>query len=125
MSILFMKKILLYFIFISLFSCSFLERKNGIEFKIENNSNSTIRDLKFFTSERTEIKKFENIQSNQNIADFLNMTKNKSDGHFILEFTKANGKKVSRNYGYYTNGKALEKEIKFEIENDTIFVKFN
>ena len=51
------------------------------------------------------------------------MQSNKSDGTYILEYTR-NGKKETKNYGHYTNGAAINQWVEFEIENDTVNQKF-
>ena len=68
---------------------------------------------------------FDKIKPNQSVADFLSMKNNKHDGSYTLEFTRFNGIKESRGFGYYTNGGALDRWVEFEIQNDTITRKFS
>jgi len=120
-----MKKILLGILILFLNSCHFIGKGNGINFTIENKSDFPIENVKFTTSEHLTVMEFDKIEQNKNISDFLSMKNNKSDGEYILEFTRMNGKKVSKGYGYYTNGGALDSSVKFEIKNDTITKKFS
>ncbi len=76
------------------------------------------------TSENLAELKFDIIKPNGNVSDFLTMKDNKSDGDYVLEFTR-NGKMETKGYGYYTNGGALDRWVKFEIDNDTITQKFS
>ena len=89
-----MNKLLIGILILTLNSCHLIGKGNGIELAIENKS------------------------------DFLTMKDNKSDGNYVLEFTR-NGKKEIQGYGYYTNGGALDKWVEFEIENDTITKRFS
>ena len=53
------------------------------------------------------------------------MKKNKIDGAYSLTFNRANGKKEISGGGYYTNGGSLDHWVDFEVENDTIIMKFD
>ncbi len=117
------KRIVIILLFI--FNSCYLLKENGIEFTIENKSNFPIENVKFSTSEKLTIMEFDKIEPNQNIADFLSMKHNKNDGSYTLEFTRSNGIKESKSFGYYTNGGALDRWVKFEIQNDTITHKFS
>jgi len=116
-----MKKILLFgFIVLTLNSCKFKEK--GISFVIQNESKYKLEKVRFSTSENLAVMKFEKIEPKESVSDFLSMKENKSDGTYVLEF-KRNGKKETKNCGYYTNGGALDTKVKFEIENDTIITE--
>lgn len=119
-----MKNILLILGILLLNSC-FPFTKNGIEVKIENKSDFSIKNVKFYTSEKLSVLEFDEIKSNKSIADFLSMKKNKVDGDYILEFTRSNGKTELNDSGYYTNGFSGDKSVFFEIQNDTIIVTFD
>ena len=118
-----MKKLLALFIILILNSCSNL-KENGIELTIKNNSDATIENLTFSTSENLSELKFESIEPQGTISDYLTMKDNKSDGSYILEFTR-NGEKKTQRCGYYTNGIALDAWVEFKIENDTITWQFS
>ena len=107
------------------FSSCYLLKENGIDVEIVNNSNSTITNIKFTTSERLEFVEIEKIKPNETISEFLSMKYNKSDGGYFIEFTRADGKAEKSGGGYYTNGGSLDRWVKFEIQNDTTYVKFS
>ena len=119
-----MKKLIAIILLLSLNSC-YLLKKNGIEFTIENKSDFPIESVKFSTSEKLAVIVFDRIEPNQSVAEFLTMKNNKHDGSYTLEFTRSNGIKESRGFGYYTNGGALDRWVEFEIQNDTITRKFS
>ena len=119
-----MNKILFGILILTLNSCHLIGKGNGIEFTIENKSDFPIENVRFTTSENLAELKFDKIEPNANVSDFLNMKDNKIDGSYVLEFTR-NGKKETQGYGYYTNGGALDKWVEFEIENDTVTRKFS
>lgn len=119
-----MKKMIVGILILTLNSCNLIGKGNGIEFSIENKSDFPIENVRFTTSENLTELKFDKIKPNENLSDFLTMKDNKSDGSYVLVFTR-NGKKITKGYGYYTNGGALDKWVEFEIENDTVNHKFS
>lgn len=120
-----MKKILFGILVLTLNSCHLIGKGDGVKFAIKNKSDFPIENVRFTTSENLAELKFDKIKPNESVSDFLSMKKNKSDGSYVLEFTRMNGKKESKAYGYYTNGGALDSWIEFEIKNDTIISKFS
>ena len=108
---------------LSLNSCSF--KDNGIDIEIKNNSNDTITDVEFTTSERLEIIKIDRIEPNESVKEFLSMEQNKYDGFYWLTFTRPDGKKEISGGGYYTNGESLNKWVKYKIKSDTTYYKFS
>ena len=120
-----MRNLLIGILILTLSSCHLIGKGNGIKFKIENNSDLTITNIKFYTSEKLTIAEYDKIEPNEKISDFLSMKKNKSDGEYILEFTRKNGKKEKSNGGYYTNGGAMDRWIEFNVKSDTTFVKLS
>lgn len=117
------KKLIAIFILLVLNSCNLL-KENGIGLKIKNNSNSSISNIQFYTTEKLSTLIFNKIEPNKNLKGFLSMKNNKSDGAYTLEFTRLNGKKENFSSGYYTNGKTLDSLVEFEIKEDTILVKY-
>lgn len=115
-----MKKTLFGFLILTLNSCHFIGKGDGIKFTIKNKSDFPIENVRFTTSENLVELKFDKIKPNESVSGFLSMKENKSDGSYVLEFTRMNGKKESKTYGYYTNGGALDTRIDFEIKKDTI-----
>ncbi|TAI48999.1 hypothetical protein [Flagellimonas allohymeniacidonis] len=118
-----MKKVIAIVVVLALSSCN-LFKENGIDFKIVNSSESQITDVKFYTTEKIQIAEFDKIERNKSVSDFLSMKDNQADGEYVLEFTRANGKKESSAAGYYTNGGSLNGWVRFEIKSDTTFIKF-
>lgn len=115
-----MKHIIFGILILTLNSCHVIEKGNRIKFTIENKSDFPIENIKFTTSENLAELNFDKIEPNENVSKFLTMKDNKSDGNYVLEFTRVNGEKESQGYGYYSNGAALDNWVKFEIKNDTI-----
>ena len=74
---------------------------------------------------KLQIAEFDEIGPNKSVADFLSMKYNKTDGAFVLEFTRADGTKDNIDGGYYTNGEPLAKSVEFEIKSDTTLVTFS
>jgi len=100
-------------------------KENGIEMKIKNNSNETITNVEFTTTEKLEIIKIDKILPSETVNEFLSMKKNKSDGAYSLTFTRANGENEISGGGYYTNGGSLDHWVDFTVKNDTTIVKFD
>ncbi len=61
--------------------------------KIKNDSSEPITNVEFTTTEKIEIIKIDKIEPNKSVTEFLSMRKNKSDGAYLLTFTRENGKK--------------------------------
>lgn len=118
-----MKKLPFLLILILFNSCNLIQEK-GIDFKIINNSDSQISNVKISTSENLDSITFEEIVPKDYREDFLSMKQNKVDGHYTLSYTRQDDTTVNENHGYYTNGGSLESWICFEIQNDTTLVKY-
>ncbi|WP_299985236.1 hypothetical protein [uncultured Pontibacter sp.] len=116
-----MKKLTYLLIMILAINSCYLLKENGIEVEIENNSDAPISDVKFTTSENLNSIEFETIDTNEKVSDFLKMGDNKTDGSYVLAFTRENGKKEISTAGYYTNGGTLNSQVVFKIEKDTVF----
>lgn len=120
-----MKKIICLILILTLNSCHFIGKGNGIKFKITNNSKAPINNVKFTTSEYITALEFDKIGVGKTVSGFLSMKNNKTDGSYVLEYTRVNGEKATKNYGYYTNGGALESWVALKIDNDTITYNFS
>ena len=120
-----MKKVLIIILVLTFNSCHLIGKGSGIKFDIKNASDDVIKNIIFTTSENLSVIKFEKIESDQNVSDYLSMADNKEDGSYLLEFTTVNGEVVSKKFGYYTNGGSLNSLVEFEIKNDTIIHKFD
>ncbi|GMN09227.1 hypothetical protein MTsPCn9_03170 [Croceitalea sp. MTPC9] len=118
-----MKKLLLLCILLFLSSC-FLFQEKGIDYKVINNSSYTITNVKISTSEHLDSVTYDSIAPNESREGFLSMKNNKSDGSYMLSYTKADGNIVAEEAGYYTNGSALDDWIRFEVTNDTTRITF-
>lgn len=121
-----MKKNLILLIVFSCFLTScFFYKEDGIKLEIVNNSDFQIKNIIFKTSENLDSIKIQTLKPKEKFSAFLSMSKNKSDGSYILEFIDKENKKNHRNSGYYTNGYSLNHLIEIEVENDTTLVKFD
>lgn len=116
------QKILLIIAILIIHSC-YLFKENGIEVEIKNNSNTPITDIKFTTTENLNSITYKRIEKDESMEDFLEMKENRSDGSYMLEFKRINGKLETRGAGYYTNGGALDSRILCEIRNDTVYAR--
>jgi hypothetical protein len=119
-----MKKLTIFFLILAFNSC-YLFKENKIQFTIENKSDFIIKNVSFTTSEKLTVMKFKKIEPNESVDGFLSMKNNKTDGSYILEFTRSNGIKESRSFGYYSNGKAPYGEsVVLEIKDKIVNSKF-
>lgn|SRR5690554_2537801 len=116
-----MKKLLIGIIVLTLASCA--KFNLGVEVKVNNNSDFTVTDITFSTSEKLENIEFESIEPNKSVKGFLSMKENKVDGHYIISFTRENGVIESEKLGYYSNGITFENLIEIDIENDSVIQK--
>lgn len=117
-----MKKVFFLLILPLLFSCDLI-KENGINYKIVNNSNSTINDIVISTSEKVDSSVIKSIAPNKSAKGFLIMKNAHTDGSYTLTFNHADGSKEYALGGYYTNGIALNSWIRFEIQTDTVLIK--
>lgn len=108
-----------------MFNSCFSHKKNGVEVIIENESAGLISNVEFTTTERVEVIKMDKIDCKKRISKFLSMSKNKTDGSYILAFNRENGKKEIVNCGYYSNGYSFDHWIDFIVKKDTVIVKFS
>lgn len=115
-------------IFFALACCSLLacnNLSNNIEVEVINKSEKSIKNIKLYTSEIKEVAKFEKIESNEMKSGFLKMTENKTDGHYIIEFTNEKGENKKAQGGYYSKGVPINDKIVFEIQKDTVITILN
>ncbi len=105
---------------LTLNSCYFFG-ENGIEIQIENNSETSITNVKLTTAEDLNSLEFEVINSDDEVSGFFNMEESKSDVSYVLQFTRGNEKEEISGVGYYTNGGSLDSRVVFVIEEDTVF----
>jgi hypothetical protein len=118
-----MKKLIFAFACCSLLACNLLSNK--IEVEVINKSEKSIKNLKLYTSENKEMARFDEIAPNQAKSGFISMAENKTDGHYILEFTNEKGENKKAQGGYYSNGTPLNDKIIFEIQKDTVVTRSN
>lgn len=115
----------LFFLVILLTSCG---KEKGVDITIKNNRSYPIYNVEIYTSEQTNVLKFDQIDEEKEVAGFLSMSKAKSDGHYIIQFDTGsfiiNGetkRKVEKTQsGYYTNGSPIDKNHIIIINKDTI-----
>lgn len=116
---------LLITIILTLPSC-FLFRENGIEVKILNNSDSSITEVEFTTSEFLNSVRFPAIKPDKKVSDYLSMINNKSDGAYILMFSRENSRRDTiGGQGYYTNGGSMDRRVTYNIHDDSVYVSFD
>ena len=118
-----MKKLIVIITLLTFSSC-FLLKENGIDVEIKNNSDLPIENVKFYTSEKLNVIKFDKIEPNQTVKNFLSMKDNQIDGSYTLEYNRVGGEKEYSGGGYYTNGGSLNELVQFEVKKDTTLVKF-
>ena len=109
---------------IALNSC-FFYKKDGVEIKIKNDSEESITNVEFTTTEKLKSVRIDEVQANSSVSEFLSMRNNKTDGAYLLTFTRADGTKEVKSEGYYTNGSSLNHWIDVIVKNDTTIVKFD
>lgn len=96
----------------------------GIHFKIVNNSNTAITNIKFYTTERTSEFVLDRLEKDATVEDFLSMRKNKAEGTYSIEYTDYKGDQVVRN-GFYAKGKPLDEFVRVAITQDTTIFTFS
>ncbi len=119
-----MKIILTIVITLFLSSCSMF-KKEGVEVKIINESGGTISDIELTTTEKVEVVGITSLEENKNTSRFLSTQKNKIDGTYSLTFTRSNGKKETKYFGYYSNGNSSNEFLNVFIKKDTIIANFD
>ena len=113
-----MRRIVYFLLLLIIYSCNFIS--NGINVSVINNSDKIIKNVKCYTSQNKEGITFASLKPSEEMDDYLSIKNNKTDGHYILEFTNEKGETIKHTDGYYTNGKPLSNRIIFEIQNDTL-----
>ena len=98
------------------------DQGKGLAVSVDNNSEQTIYNLKITTSEHLSSLNYPVLKADQETDAFLDMEKNRIDGHYEISFTRKNGKIELINSGYYTNGGPLENQLDIEIQSDTTIV---
>ncbi len=123
-----MLKILYALLIFTLISCQPVSKEKRIRFFIVNKSEAPIKNVRLTTSEHLSEHlyeaKFQILGPEEKVSGFLIMQENRSDGCYLLAFTREGEKQVIKCFGYYTNGAPLEKWVKFQIKNDTVIEKF-
>ncbi len=120
---------LLFIILLAWFTASCENRlfqgKPDIVIEVFNNSSDTLRNIQLTTSEEVAVVVINQLLATQKKTVTLSMYKNKTDGSFKILYTKNNNEIDSLTAGYYTNGYPLNKKISYQIETDTLLVKFD
>jgi len=98
------------------------DQGKGIAVSVDNNSQQTIYNLIITTSEHLSSLNYPLIKNGQEIDAFLDMEKNRLDGHYEISFNRKNGKKELIKRGYYTNGGPLETQLDIDIQSDTTII---
>jgi len=119
----YLKDILLLLTFVlSLGSCYFFQ-ENGIEVVIENNSDNAVSNIMFSTTENLSPIQYKSLETGETRTDFFKMKDHRTDGSYVLTFTRSHGKMEKIGAGYYTNGISLDRRMLFIIENDTVITR--
>lgn len=96
------------------------DSKTTLKFEISNDSNTRIDSLRIIPS-GYESDYFISIASNKATEYIMDMTDIvKVDGDYQIDFIKDSNIRISKTFGYYTNGYPIEKLIQVKINNDTI-----
>ena len=95
------------------------DQGKGIAISVDNNSEQPIYNLTITTSEHLYSLHYPVLTADQEIDAFLDMEKNRIDGHYEISFTRKNGKKELIKRGYYTNGGPLEAQLDIDMQSDT------
>lgn len=119
-----MKKVVPLLLLLSITSC-FYDFNNGIKVGVTNNSGETIRNIAFTTSEEVAGVAIDSILPNTTANTYLSMRKNKTDGAYMLHFTRNDKSKETVIAGYYSNGNALNYRVDYIVERDTVVVDFD
>ncbi len=104
-----------------LYSCT-----KGIDITVKNDRSYPVKNIKIYTSEQTNILRFDQIERGEDVTGFLSMSNSRTDGNYIIEFDSENHrldsgrKREKTEAGYYTNGNPIDKNHIIFIHNDTI-----
>ena len=120
-----MKPFFVLIVLLSIFTACNRRSSTGISVKVKNNSNAEIRGLRITTSEQLAAINTRSLKENEDLEGFLNMNDNRTDGSYVISFTRKNGKTERFSRGYYTNGGSLETNMQVEIKADTTLVSFS
>ena len=119
-----MTKIFTIILFLVITSCM-VGPGEGLSVSVENNTNSKLTNVKFYTSEKIALLIINDIPSKKESNTFYLMKEHKTDGNFILEFKRADGSLEIIPAGYYSNGIANDKWVEFDVQKDTVLIRFS
>lgn len=109
------------YIFISLLFCTTCSNKSGVTFYITNQSNDEVKKIELFPSSRPLI--ISNLKKEKTEKVFMDFSDAaKVDGSYGITIEKGTDQLANYNFGYFTNGIPLEKEIHIVITNDTFTI---
>lgn len=92
-------------------------------FEIVNHTHQTL-DAVYITPNRNEASKHISLPPNESSIYEIDMSETEGDGSYTLYYT-LEGKVLLHQFGYYTNGNALENETQLNIHPDSVEVVWN
>lgn len=111
-------KTLIFIILITLVSCN--QYKNKVEFK--NNSYVIIDSIKLYGNKNCKPLIINNLKpSDLGFGKLENCTNVGGDGSYRVEVFYEN-KKITKGFGYFTNGYAIFKEFKISLNEDNFIM---
>ncbi|NRD20732.1 hypothetical protein HNV08_11790 [Winogradskyella eckloniae] len=103
-----------------LFLCTSCHFNKG-HFVITNASDFKIDSLAINPNTKQE---FISLDQGESMAYSISMTEAKSDGSYFISYKNhENSNKISKSFGYYSNGHQIEDEIHITVLNDTVLIK--
>lgn len=97
---------------------------NEVSIIVENKSDKSINQINFGINGKSKSKSalFEPNETFNGKIIFDNDVV--GDGNYFIELFFNDGSKKNKNFGYYTNGKPLNKSILLKVKNDTITIEY-
>ncbi|QIE58710.1 hypothetical protein G5B37_03775 [Rasiella rasia] len=100
-------------------------RENGIEVIIVNETDNTLTNINFHTSEKIALNLLNDIKPGDSSQSFYMMKEHKVDGNYVLNFSRNDSVSETIPCGYYSNGFSSDRWVKFRVRNDTVFTEFS
>lgn len=120
-----MKKILLLFLPVIL-SCSMVD--HDVKIVVENNSNKTVENIRFSTTNDKEWVWFDALEPSESVSKELNVKNYNADGNYTFEYITDDGKLIKKKGNYLEEGledagivfKILNGGVEIEEKSNTI-----
>ncbi len=101
-------------------SCSMVDHNVAIE--IQNNSDATIEDVKFSTTNDKEWVTFDELEPTESVSKVLNVKNYDADGNYSFQYTIPNGERIERK-GNYMEENFVKASIIFKVQNDGVEIE--